>query len=251
MYSWHWPNSTDEPAVVSRKWRILCHILVALQSWLWKEVIDHCLGAAAVSHMKDDIIGLIKATGNCPPVLAGGTTLLALLDNHLVMTDRAKTSLGEASLRDLGLLHDKVKFEQPVIKAERSLPLLELEAGMNEVESESLEAGMASQDSTSMEVDMSAIESESDCNAVGLEAGTTAQDSAAMGAEPAPELEPKGYDTFGIPHMPKGMATPDEYRCGMLAVNAVSLRFCHGNLNKLCSKEEDAAVPIGMRLLKE
>jgi hypothetical protein len=39
-----------------------------------------------------------------------------------------------------------VKFEQPVIKAERNLPLLELEAGTNEVESELLEAGMASQD---------------------------------------------------------------------------------------------------------
>jgi hypothetical protein len=63
-----------------------------------------------------------------------------------------------------------------------------------------------------MEVDTSAIESESDHNAVGLEAGTTAQDLAAMGAEPAPELEPKGYNTFGISNMPKGMVTPDECR---------------------------------------
>ncbi len=34
-------------------------------------------------------------------------------------------------------------------------------------------------------------------------------------------------------------------------MNAVSLSFGHGDLNKLCSKEEDAAVPIGMTLLKE
>jgi hypothetical protein len=51
---------------------------------------------------------------------------------------------------------------------------MELEAGTNKVESELLEAGTTSQDSTSMEVDMSAIESKSDHNAVGLEAGMTA-----------------------------------------------------------------------------
>jgi hypothetical protein len=72
-----------------------------------------------------------------------------------------------------------------------------------------------------------------------------------MGLEPALELEPEGYDAIGIPNMPKGMATSEEYRHVMLAVNAVSLSFGCGNLNKLCSKEEDAAVPIGMHLLKE
>lgn len=104
----------------------------------WKEGAEHCLDAAAVSRMKDDIIDLIKATGNRPPVLNGDATLLDLLSSHAVTTDRVKLSPGEANLRDLGLLREKVKCEQPVAKAEKMLPTMSvLEPGVVRNESES------------------------------------------------------------------------------------------------------------------
>ena len=87
-----------------------------------KEGTGDCFDDGIVSKLKDDIIDLIKATGNRPPVLMATTTLLDLLSDHAVSTDQAKMSPGEAKLRDLGLLREKVKYEQPVAKAERMIP---------------------------------------------------------------------------------------------------------------------------------
>ena len=57
-----------------------------------------------------------------------------------------------------------------------------------------------------------------------------------------------------MPGTPKGSASTDEYRRGLLAVNGISLCFGCENMKKLCDSNNDksaAVVPIGIRLLKD
>ena len=94
-------------------------VLVSLRSRIRKEGADIELDADLMQHLKDDIILLIKATGKCPPVLTASTSVLGLLNEFAASTDTAKLSPGEAKLRDLGLLRDKVSYDSPMAKAEK------------------------------------------------------------------------------------------------------------------------------------
>ena len=96
-------------------------LLISLRSRIRKEGYDVCLDAAQMRRLKDDIILLIKATGNQPPILNAQTSLLHLLNEFAASTDKAKVSPGEPRLRDLGLLREKVSYDSPIAKAEKLL----------------------------------------------------------------------------------------------------------------------------------
>ena len=71
--------------------------------------------------LKRDIILLIKATGNTPPVHDPSSNVLDMLEGHAASTDKERMVPAEPNPRDLGLLRDKVKYVKPSTKAEKNM----------------------------------------------------------------------------------------------------------------------------------
>ena len=96
------------------------HILVNFHRHIQREDIHGYFDDACDQRVRDDIVQLIKATGKRPPTLEVGTSILEMLENYAETTGHMRMSPGEPKARDLGLLHGKVKYSQPITKAEKT-----------------------------------------------------------------------------------------------------------------------------------
>jgi hypothetical protein len=213
------------------------HLLFNLHSRLWKEGAADTLGAEVTRQLKDNIILLIKATGQCPPVLASSTSLLELLNKFAASTDKPRMSPGEPKMRDLGLLREKVKYTSPALQAERLIP--KLEPGSSDSGSDGGDFNEDVQDP---------------------EMGDDPSDVEAMGADATPEQGMSSFDDFGIRNIPLGTATQKNWSRDKLAMSGVSLCLGHDKLETLMksllpSKHVERMnarnVPIGMQLVQE
>lgn len=95
------------------------HVLACLRRRLRRESVKDALDRESTMQLQDDIIRLVKASGQQAPLLLWNTTPLEMLENYAESTSRTKMSPGEPNVRDLGLLREKVKYCRPEVKAEK------------------------------------------------------------------------------------------------------------------------------------
>jgi hypothetical protein len=213
------------------------HLLINLRSRLRKEGAVDTLRAEVTRQLKDDIISLIKATGQRPPMLASSTSLLELLDEFAASTDKPRPSPGEPKTRDLGLLREKAIYISPALQADRMIPKLEQGGG-----------------------DSSTAGDDADEDTQDPEMGDDPSGVEAMGVEATPEQDTPSFDDYGIKNTPLGTATHKEFSRGKLAMSGVSLCFGYDKLETLMKtlmpskhveRMDTATVPIGMQLVQE
>ena len=92
------------------------HVLCSLRRRLRRETT---LDEIIEQQLQHDILLLIKASGQQPPVLYADTTIADMLESYAESTSRSKMAPGEPNVRDLGLLRDKVRYSRVEAKAER------------------------------------------------------------------------------------------------------------------------------------